>query len=209
VRDEVLSAPFIDTRAADLVWSLDPRVPVPAPLATLPLRAPGVELDLHLLGASHRIEVRAPFPLVETVACLPGGSSGLPPHARHEADGLRYEFRTEISRPRAADFGTAVERLLADLPEDALVGRFAGERHALTALAASVAGPTAVAWRTWHVYPQTNEIVETRSEVLFRGASHGHVLADREGRSGPTPAGRRPGAGADTVGAGVDRLLVR
>jgi len=202
LRDELLAAPFVDTRARDLVWSLDPQVTVPAPLATLTVRGGGLEIDLHLLGASHRVELRGPSRLVETVACLPGGRTGLPPSARHENDHLRYDLRTSVSRPRPGSFGVAVDRLLAALPDDALVGRFAGERFALTALTAAVGrsgdGSPSAHWSSWHVYPQTSEIVETRSEVLFVGATPGHQAAER------------PGPDRDrTDPDGAERLLVR
>ena len=46
----------------------------------------------------------------------------------------------------------------------ALLGRFPRHPLAVTALFAQVDN-TMVTWQTWHVYPQSGEIVETRSEL--------------------------------------------
>ncbi|MGK5557944.1 DUF2617 family protein, partial [Actinomadura kijaniata] len=70
-----------------------------------------------------------------------------------------------------AAFRRAVAGLLDDLNgrDDALVGVFPGSPHAVTALAvdpaAPASGPDALGWRTWHTYPQTQEIVMTVSRM--------------------------------------------
>lgn len=217
MHQKVLAAPFVDTRAADLGWSLDPAVPVGPPLAVLPLRLPIGSLELQLLGASHRAVLRRPVDgaspdqvaldeevvLVETVACLPGAAPALPRSARHRTPaGLAYAFSSSVTVPGPGAFPAAVDAVLAGLPEPSLVGRFPGEPLALTALAADTDG-TGLRWRTWHVYPQTFEIVETRSEVQV-----GEALWTADGAEQTVGAGSGGGTGRPRT-AGSDRLLVR
>lgn len=214
MHQEVLAAPFVDTEAADLGWSLDPAVPVGAPLAVLPLpdtRSVGWSLELHLLGASHRAVVRHPVAgssadgvaLVETVACLRGAAPSLPRSARHRTPtGLDYAFSSTVTVPGPGAFAAAVAAVLAGLPETSLVGRFPGEPLALTALAAA-ADVAGLRWQTWHVYPRTAEIVETRSEVQVGEALWTAGCAEQA-----VGAGSRSGTGGPRT-AGPDRLLVR
>lgn len=187
VHEAVLSTPYVDARAADLTWSLrsagpaadagrgaaDPMA-LPA-LAVLPVRRGTLALELHLLGASHRALLTVPTAagtalvseaetLVEIVACRPGARGPLPPTAERRVGALRYSFSSAVSR-HGADFPDVVAGVVDGLPVEALVGRFPGEPHALTALSAPDAGTDRLVWHTWHVYPQTHEIVETRSEV--------------------------------------------
>ncbi|MFD0785789.1 DUF2617 family protein, partial [Micromonospora azadirachtae] len=59
----------------------------------------------------------------------------------------------------------------AELADDrlALVGVFPGDPDAVTALAVRSGSPGGeVAWRTWHAYPQTNELVLTETVVALR-----------------------------------------
>lgn len=210
MHQQVLTAPFVDTRASDLGWSLDPAVAVDAPLAVLPVRSAAGSLDLQLLGASHRAVLRrrvGPAPrdevvLVETVACLPGAAPALPRSARHRSDGLVYAFTSSITVTGPGTFADAVAAVLAGLPDTSLVGRFPGEPLALTALAAD-ADDTGLRWQTWHVYPQTTEIVETRSEVQV-----GEALGTEDCAGQTVGAGSHRGAGRPRT-AGADRLLVR
>lgn len=152
-----LETPYADTRAEALSFQLG-LPPLPA-LAVLPVERAGVRVELRLLGASHQVFAG---PVSETVACLPGRPGPLPGGVRTAIGEWSYDFRTEIETYEDDErFGTAVDALCARLAarDDALTGRFPGSPHAVTALALET-GP---GWRTWHAYPQTREIVVTRT----------------------------------------------
>jgi hypothetical protein len=139
-----LDTPYADTTAADLRFALDlPELPA---LATLTLdTGPHRRLELRLLGASHQVVLHTPAGrLTETVACLPAAADGLPRRLVRPD----YAFRAEIRRLR----GTLNARALA--------GEFPGSPDALTVIAAE--GTT---WWTVHAYPQSGEIVRTRTEA--------------------------------------------
>lgn len=165
-----LDAPYADTTAADLAFALGlPELPA---LHVLDLTlAPGTELRLRLLGASHQVVLRtSERELVETVACLPGRPAELPPAIDEQAFG--YRFASRIRRLSPHEMRASVARLRAQLADDphALVGVFPGSPEAVTALRAHGAeGPPAqVGWRTWHAYPQSGELVETETGVVLR-----------------------------------------
>ncbi|MFL1430561.1 MULTISPECIES: DUF2617 family protein [unclassified Nocardiopsis] len=165
-----ISAPFVDTRAADLVWALGH--PLIDPLAVRSLRVAGTGVELRVLGASHQVVVAsAPGGLVETVACLPGVGGALPGTTERPHGTGRYRFdsrvetlgRTELAR-RVGD----LHREVADDPGGLLVA-FPGDPLAVTALHLSLDGARddggRIHWRTWHVYPQSGELVTTHSTV--------------------------------------------
>jgi hypothetical protein len=157
-----LDAPYVDTRAADLSLSLGgPERPA---LYVRELNLPGGRrLRLRLLGASHQV-VLGDF--TETVACLPGRPPHLPGTLHDESAG--YRFTATVLRPAGDGLRTRVAALRADLADDpyALVGVFPGDVDAVTALAVRHDPPDgSVAWRTWHAYPQTNELVLTETVV--------------------------------------------
>jgi hypothetical protein len=164
----VLDTPYADTRAAALSFALGlPRLDA---LAVLPVAAPTdgtgrPHLELRLLGASHQVFAGT---FSETVACLPGENRPVP--ARHHGtamDGWDYEFESAtVAHDREAEFRQAVEELRDLLAgrDDALTGTFPGSPHAVTALLADL--DDTVGWRTWHAYPQTLEIVMTRSRLV-------------------------------------------
>ncbi|WBB73558.1 DUF2617 family protein [Micromonospora sp. WMMD1128] len=157
-----LAAPYVDSRAADLSLSLGgPELPA---LAVRDLDLPGGRpLRLRLLGASHQVVAGA---LTETVACLPGRRPHLP-DALHDAT-TGYRFTATVLRPTGDGLRARVAALRAELADDphALVGVFPGDEDAVTALAVRPDPPDgAVAWRTWHAYPQTNELVLTETVV--------------------------------------------
>ncbi|MFC0527545.1 DUF2617 family protein [Phytohabitans kaempferiae] len=140
-----LDTPYADTTAGDLSFALGlPELP-----ALHVLRLPG--LELRLLGASHQVVWTAAdgTRLVETVACLPGHDAHLP----STVDDQGYAFTSTVEALEAAPLW----RELADDPR-ALVGVFPGDPDAVTALRAVDGG-----WRTWHAYPQTGELVTTRT----------------------------------------------
>ncbi|MFI5489290.1 DUF2617 family protein [Micromonospora echinaurantiaca] len=164
-----LHAPYVDTSAADLSLALDD-VERPA-LHVLDLDLPGaVRLRLRLLGASHQVVLRAPgAALTETVACLPGRPPELPGALHDERSG--YRFTATVLRPAGSGLRDRVAALRADLADDpyALVGVFPGDVDAVTALSVRPDPPDGtLGWRTWHAYPQTNELVLTETVVALR-----------------------------------------
>lgn len=164
-----LDAPYVDTSAADLSLALDD-VEHPA-LHVLDLDLPGgVHVRLRLLGASHQVVLRAPgAALTETVACLPGRRPDLPGTVHDERTG--YRFTATVLRPEDGGLRDRVAALRADLADDpyALVGVFPGDVDAVTALSVRPDPPGgALGWRTWHAYPQTNELVLTETVVALR-----------------------------------------
>ncbi|MFC6878381.1 MULTISPECIES: DUF2617 family protein [Actinomadura] len=182
-----LDTPYADSRADALSFALG--LPPLDALAVLPVERGGLAVELRLLGASHQVIARplganaSPGPsagaagaaaaeLSETVACLPSGTAGEPlpsRAARTLAGGWAYEFAAATERHSGdASFGRAVDGLrsaLAGRDDDALAGTFPGSPHAVTALALDASG---TGWRTWHSYPQTREIVMTRSRLVRR-----------------------------------------
>ncbi|WP_242885409.1 DUF2617 family protein [Actinomadura litoris] len=166
-----LDTPFADARADALSFALG--LPPLDALAVLPVERAGLTVHLRLLGASHQVVAG---PLSETVACLPDGAEPLPGRAAATLPGWGYEFTATTSAHEGEpEFGRAVEAVCARLlgRDDALTGAFPGSRHAVTALALDDAGDgtgdgtgAGIGWRTWHAYPQTREIVMTRSRLV-------------------------------------------
>ncbi|CAL9452283.1 hypothetical protein SUDANB121_02482 [Nocardiopsis dassonvillei] len=163
-----ISAPFVDTRADDLVWTLDH--PLVDPLAVRSLRVGGTGVELRVLGASHQVAVAAAGGgLVETVACLPGVDGALPGSAEHPAG--RYRFDSRVETLARTELARRVERLHREVADDpgGLLVAFPGDPLAVTALHLSLDGACdhggPLHWRTWHVYPQSGELVTTHSTV--------------------------------------------
>ncbi|BCL15002.1 DUF2617 family protein [Micromonospora sagamiensis] len=170
-----LDAPYVDTSAADLSLAFGgPELPA---LYVLDLDLPGGRrIRLRLLGASHQVLLRGPAPagtpdpvvLAETVACLPGRRPDLPSTVHEPADG--YSFSATVLRPEPGGLSSRVAALRTELADDpyALVGVFPGDPDAVTALAVVPdSGSDSVRWRTWHAYPQTNELVLTETVVTL------------------------------------------
>lgn len=158
-----LDTPYADARADALSFALG-LAPLDA-LAVLPVARAGLTVELRLLGASHQVIAG---PLSETVACLPDGAASagpLPGTLRTALPGWTYDFTATTVTHDGAAFGRAVDALRARLGDrgDALTGTFPGSPHAVTALAVE---PSGTGWRTWHAYPQTREIVMTRSRLV-------------------------------------------
>ncbi|MDT0302346.1 DUF2617 family protein [Streptomonospora wellingtoniae] len=159
-----LSAPFADTRAADLTWTLD-APELPALLARTRVLA-GYRVELRVLGASHQVVLAdgGERLLTETVACLPDLRGDLPRRARHAPAGLdSYEFTSRVSTLGPLAFAERVERVRAAVDGDprGVVAAFPGAPQAITALLPEAAPRAGVRWRTWHAYPQTQELVVT------------------------------------------------
>lgn len=161
-----LSAPFADTSAADLAWTLDaPELPA---LLTRTRGLAGYRVELRVLGASHQVVLSAPSGgaplLTETVACLPGAGGGLPGRAGPPVAGLAsYDFTSSVATPARAAFAEQVERVRAAVEGDprGVVAAFPGDPQAITALLPEALPAGGVRWRTWHAYPQTRELVTT------------------------------------------------
>lgn len=161
-----LEVAFADVCARSLGWALG-LPPCPA-LATLVVeRAGWPEVELRLLGASHQVLVHADGALLcsETVAC--DLADGRPLPERSEAG--RYEFQSDVQRLDPTAFVAAVDRVVTALDDrdDALVGHFPGSPHATTGLAVELVAPHQLAWRSWHAYPQSGELVRTRSRLTY------------------------------------------
>lgn len=158
---ELLEVPFADVSGAALCWALD--LPPRTALATREVRLRGgLVVELRVLGASHQVLLRREDDvlLTETVAC-DLGTAGMPGRGGRAG----YEFTSVVRRVAAAELRAEVDALtrLGDRP-DALLATFPGTPYAVTAVALSGSGP-AVAWETWHAYPQTGELVRTSARV--------------------------------------------
>lgn len=177
----VLETPYADSRAEALSFALG-LAPIDA-LAVLSVHSGPLAVELRLLGASHQVVVSPPGgpPFTETVACLPGDPEPLPARFDTEHAGWAYGFTAETVTHDGPAFERAVEELLVRLEgrADALAGTFPGSPYAVTALTVTgdPAGespsptdprrpPLRTGWRTWHAYPQTREIVMTRSRLV-------------------------------------------
>ncbi len=162
-----LTVPYADVRAAVLTLELG-LAPVPAlEVLRVPLGL-GV-LELRLLGHSHQARAELPgAAFSETVRCGAGRPGGLPARSADAAGSWSYAFAAAVEPldPTALDLLAA--RVAAD--PRGLVGVFGADPRALTALRAMPLPPATgagrgVAWETWHAYPQSGELVRTRSEV--------------------------------------------
>jgi hypothetical protein len=198
-----LVAPYRDTRAEDLCWSLT--LPVQPALAVRTVRLGPFVLELRLLGASHQVlvwteEDRA-LRCVETVACLPGLAAPVPERTTEPLGEGWYRFESQIAVLTAAGFAAAAAGIRRDTEANAasLAGSYPGAPDALTAIAPEREG-AGVRWTTWHSYPQNRRLVRTSS--TFR-----RTLAPKQGGS----ALGNPGEGLDGVrsyGAGPPPVAV-
>lgn len=159
---EHLDVPYLDASAEGLVWQLD--APLQPALAHRTVECGSWTLDLHLLGASHQVVLRAAdgARCSELVACRPGVAGHLPSAVIEDRGGIRYGFRSSVASLAPDDLAARADELVARLAPrgDALIGAFPGSPHAVTAIEATGAG-----WRTWHVYPQAGQIVATETMV--------------------------------------------
>ncbi len=204
-----LVAPYRDTRAQDLCWSLT--LPVQPALAVRTVRLGGFVLELRLLGASHQVlvwaEAGTELLCVETVACLPGMAGPLPDQELLRScptGGLReWNMRGRCSLSLGGpEFDRAVQRVrrAVEANPHSLAASYPGAPGALTAVLPEQV-PTGVRWTTWHSYPQDGKLVRTRSG--FR-----RTLSPRQ--RGPA-ANHDPGEGVDGVrsyGAGSPPVAV-
>lgn len=158
---------FVDTRADQLVYSLDePRItPLLARYFTFTHAGVPLEVELAVLGCSHQVTVRSAGHewVRETLACLPGREPWVPAtDSCAVAHGGQLTFDSTVVKP--ADFLREIGRLesqLAGSPAQCSV-QFPGQPGAVTALTCTT-HRNGVVWRTWHCYPQSGEVVKTQS----------------------------------------------
>lgn len=179
-----IAAPFVDSRAADLTLAHGlPRWPA---LAVHRVAVPGAVVELRVLGASHQVVLEldgtgdtgggggtgasgavGAEPWSETVACVPDPPAALP--ARHSATtgAVRSRLTARCARLDAGELARRVAAVRAGCDGDAsaLVAAFPGSPLAVTALVVRPLPPGGAVWRTWHAYPQTGELVTTRTEA--------------------------------------------
>lgn len=163
-----IETPYADTRAGELTWQLG--LPHLDALATLELELIGGTLELRLLGASHQAVLQVgDVHLSEVVACLGEVSAALPQEAERDLGNGSYSFTSDVLTLDEGTFAERVEELVQGLEGNprALVGTFPGSPHAVTALVAET-DQQGVTWRTWHAYPQSGELVVTRTVVRLR-----------------------------------------
>ncbi len=172
-----IASAFRDSCASDLSLRLG-LAPQPA-LSALNVPLAGGDVEIRLLGHSHQVLTRAgatqsdqpPRPrilLSEVVACQPG-RGGLPAATSQALPGADYHFRSHVAALSPQALARRARRLRDDFSEHpaALVGAFPGWPHALTVVAALERDGELV-WRSWHLYPQTAELVVTRSQLRER-----------------------------------------
>jgi hypothetical protein len=158
--------PYVDVSAGDLSLTLG--APAAPAIETLCVTVGGVAIELRLLGFSHQALVGRGA-LSETVACVPGVAGSLP---QRRTDG-GYDFRARVEHHMPDAYAARAAEVLARAAADplALAGVFASapggsDLPAFTVLAAHAPGcAKAVAWTTWHGYPQSGEIVVTASSL--------------------------------------------
>jgi len=164
-----LTVPFADVRAGELTWALSPAAT--PPLAAISVVVDGAVLRLAVLGASHQVEAQLPGApaCVESVTCDGVGLTPLPGAAERDLGPLHYRFSSVVEPLDEEAFSSRIRALRLRLVSDsrALVASFPGHPDALTGLVAQ-AGPRGVAWRTWHAYPLTGELVRTSTRLAWR-----------------------------------------
>lgn len=147
--------PFVDTAPADLTYST-----AAAELPALATKTVG-PVELRVLGASHQVKVGN---WIETLACQHGQLPHLPVYAT--APGYTFTARVDTltAGSLAGEVATLTEAI--DRHPHGLLVAFRGDPLALTGMTADVTAQRA-SWTTWHVYPQTSQIVTTSSTLCW------------------------------------------
>lgn len=156
-----LDIAFRDVAADQLCFRTD-APPLPA-LAALRVETLGGWLELHLLGASHQAILRAHGVTVNELVACGMGTPGLPAQVQRAVGPLSCRFEAHIRSGGAAEHATRLRTRFGD-DAAALVGEFPGSPDALTVLVAE-ARPDRCRWRTWHVYPQSDQVAITTTVV--------------------------------------------
>lgn len=167
-----IDAAYADTRAQDLSFALG-LPPLPA-LGRRLVALAGVEVELRILGGSHQVLVSGCGGRLvsETVACLsregiPAARASVPLPAEHAQDLVspasgRLEYRMTSHVARLGGRRHVVDALMTtlDTAPNGVLGVFPGHPQAFTGLQV-LEQPDGVQWRSWHAYPQTDELVST------------------------------------------------
>ena len=165
--------PFVDTTPADLSHSLThDRLPALAVKSVGPL-------ELRVLGASHQVALDS---WIETVACHRGRVDKLP----GDTKSCGYTFTSEVTMYERQELARQVAELRQAMTRHpgGLAVAFAGDPLAITAITAEVTSESAN-WQTWHVYPNTGEIVTTQSSLQL-AMNH---ESQRDTHAHPCPCG--------------------
>lgn len=170
----LIAAPFVDSRAADLslAFGLD-RLPA---LGTHRVELPGASVELRVLGASHQVVLDIDgLEWSETVACLPDRAGALPTREQSRVGDLVSRFSARCVRLPPAELAARIRALRrhGEGHPHALVGTFPGSPLAVTAMVVDAAVDPAVpvGWWSWHAYPQTGELVTTRSVLVSQDSA--------------------------------------
>ncbi len=173
----LIAAPFVDSRAADLslAFGLD-RLPA---LGTHRVELPGASVELRVLGASHQVVLDIDgLEWSETVACLPDRAGALPTREQSRVGDLVSRFSARCVRLPPAELAARIRALRrhGEGHPHALVGTFPGSPLAVTAMVVDPVDPAVplgppIGWWSWHAYPQTGELVTTRSVLVSQDSA--------------------------------------
>ncbi|GAB2812472.1 hypothetical protein GCM10022221_07510 [Actinocorallia aurea] len=158
-----LSRPDLAVAADDLSFTLDEAAL--APLAVRGWRMAGVDIQARLLPTGFQV---AAGPCVETIAQVEGRPGPLPYHLGREVGGWSYVFTADVYRRDYSDFTRAVaflRRYLADR-DDALAASFPGRQDVLCGVLVRQVR-RGIEWRGWYTFPETRQVVSTRSRLLI------------------------------------------
>lgn len=196
----ILDVPLRDVHAHALSLKLGQFSDEPA-LASKTLKRADHLIELSIIGASHRVEVRRSDDMVESeslkeeLSCAPGSDTagGTPIHRGltlvEEYKGWNYRAQVRslhLDRPSFLDCARDLARHTGD---EWLVAEFPGEGEGhITALHVPGFVPNGIAdggaqgiewsstlmWQTWHLYAKEQVVVRSNSRV-------GLILSERQG----------------------------
>ncbi len=156
---------FADVNASELTLQLNGETR--EGVARIQVVLGDITIEPVILGSSHQVVVSGSggLRLVETVAADAGGHP-LPEEATHLDGGIDYLFQSQTRHYRSS---SAFVRSVGDIRSRCAQDRYESivvcspdSPSALTAVAVERDRP---AWTSWHAYPETGEIVRTRSEL--------------------------------------------
>lgn len=165
-----LDVPFVDTNAAELVWTLGHPPASALSTTVVPLDHDDGSVELRVLGASHQVALCwSGGEIVETVACLSEERPHLPAAVDRDVGGRRYRFQAHVETVSTDALRARVAVLRRMAEQDGSLGRmvlaaFPSHPDAVTALRLVHTSPT-VSWSTWHIYPNSRQLVTTSTEV--------------------------------------------
>lgn len=169
-----LDIPFADTGVADLRFLPSAAdLPVLASLECDELPTGG-HLSLRLLGASHQAVLRMPdATFAETIACIADAGVPLPAQRTSTVGDWQFRLSVRVRRLPDAELSRECDRLRQHAeredPQQTLLGCFPGVANALTYLRIRRRShDKPPGWTTVHVYPESGEIVRTRTSLHRR-----------------------------------------